>query len=140
VTDEARGGWRAAAACTGLGPSLFYSSSPAAVRRAKALCVGCAVRRECGSHAAATGEFGVWGGRTEAERECDVTSKPGPSPTFNDEELVAPFTSCDSTVLAATLLRRSSALSHRIIYKYLGRAPGSHAGRSRVAAPTQATT
>jgi WhiB family transcriptional regulator, redox-sensing transcriptional regulator len=122
VTDEARGGWRAAAACTGLGPSLFYSSSPAAVRRAKALCVGCAVRRECGSHAAATGEFGVWGGRTEAERECGVTSKPGPSPTFNDEELVALFTSCDSTVLAATLLRRRAALSRRIIYKYLGRA------------------
>jgi Transcription factor WhiB len=122
VTDDARGGWRTAAACASLGPNLFYSSTPAAVRRAKALCSGCTVRRECGSHAAATREFGVWGGLTEVEREYVVTSKPGPPPTVNDDDLVALFTSCDSTVRAATLLRRRAALSRRIIYKYLGRA------------------
>jgi Transcription factor WhiB len=122
MTDDACGGWRAAAACTSLGPSLFYDSTPAAVRRAKALCGGCAVRRECGSYAAATREFGVWGGLTEGEREHVVRSKPGPLPTVNDDDLVALFTSCDSTVSAATLLRRRVALSRRIIYKYLGRA------------------
>jgi Transcription factor WhiB len=122
VTDEACGGWRTAAACAALGPSLFYDSRPAAVCRAKALCDACAVRQECGSHAAVAREFGVWGGLTEAEREYVVRSKPGPPPTVNDDELVALFTSCDSTVRATTLLRRRAALSRRIIYKYLSRA------------------
>lgn len=122
MTDDAGGGWRTAAACTGLGPSLFYDPSPRSAARAKAVCAGCEVRSACGAHASAAGEFGVWGGLTEAERGSGLSLRPGPPPALDDSELIALFVCGDSTVRAATLLRRRVGLSRRIIYKYLGRA------------------
>jgi WhiB family transcriptional regulator, redox-sensing transcriptional regulator len=66
--------WRLHAACRHADPELFFpegTGGPAllTVDRAKHLCGGCPVQSRCldwamDHHAA----FGIWGGRTEAER------------------------------------------------------------------------
>jgi WhiB family transcriptional regulator, redox-sensing transcriptional regulator len=122
VTDDARGGWRTAAACTGLGPSLFFDPTPQAVVRAKAVCVGCPVRCACFASAVAAGELGVWGGLTASERQGGLALRPGPPPTIDDATLITMFGRADPAVRAAVLLRRHADLSRRTIYKYLGRA------------------
>jgi WhiB family transcriptional regulator, redox-sensing transcriptional regulator len=69
--------WRARAACRGPETALFFP--PATIerkderdsreQRAKAICRGCSVRRECLDHALAVGEMhGIWGGLNESER------------------------------------------------------------------------
>lgn len=69
-----RGDWRRAAACREADPELFFPVSargPGAgeVARAKAVCAGCAVRRQCLQYALATRRaHGVWGGTSEEER------------------------------------------------------------------------
>lgn len=66
--------WRVLAACRGIDPELFFPVSPDGpsldeVRRAKAVCGDCVVRRECLEFALGTGQrHGVWGGLTEDER------------------------------------------------------------------------
>ena len=122
MTDDARGGWRTAAACTGLGPNLFYDPTPQAVARAKAVCAGCPVRCACVASAVAGGEHGVWGGLTANERRGGVPLRPGPPPSIDDATLIALFGRADPAVRAAVLLRRHADLSRRTIYKYLGRA------------------
>jgi WhiB family transcriptional regulator, redox-sensing transcriptional regulator len=63
------------AACSTADPELFFpisSSGPALrhVARAKAICAGCEIRRECLNYALEAGPVqGVWGGMTEAERQ-----------------------------------------------------------------------
>jgi WhiB family transcriptional regulator, redox-sensing transcriptional regulator len=66
--------WRAAAACRGADPELFFpegTSGPASrdSARAKLICGTCPVRASCLDwaleHAAA---FGIWGGFTQDER------------------------------------------------------------------------
>ncbi len=63
--------WRAAAACTGLDPVIFYPASDddAEAAPAKAVCGECIVREPCLEFALAVREKdGVWGGATERER------------------------------------------------------------------------
>jgi WhiB family redox-sensing transcriptional regulator len=68
--------WQAEAACRGMDSSVFFSppgeKGDARRRReeiAQAICRCCPVRVPCDSFAAASEQrYGVWGGRTEAER------------------------------------------------------------------------
>ena len=44
-------------------PDLWFADDPADLERAKALCAGCPIRRECLAAALAQAEpWGVWGG------------------------------------------------------------------------------
>jgi WhiB family redox-sensing transcriptional regulator len=67
-------GWREAAACRQADPELFFpigsaGTGAAEIQRAKAICARCPVQRPCLTYALATSqEFGIWGGRDEAER------------------------------------------------------------------------
>ena len=66
--------WWESAACQEADPELFFpvaAHGPAReeIARAKAVCAGCLVRRQCLQFALATGQMhGVWGGTTEDER------------------------------------------------------------------------
>jgi WhiB family transcriptional regulator, redox-sensing transcriptional regulator len=67
VTD-----WRTRAACLRADPELFFPEwTGPAIDQAKQICGGCPVRARCLdwalSHRAA---FGIWGGRTAAERHA----------------------------------------------------------------------
>ncbi len=67
--------WRDDGACRGKDPELFFPvgvTGPAAkqIARAKRVCQGCVVRRRCLAWALDTGQQGVWGGTTDAERRA----------------------------------------------------------------------
>jgi len=70
-----RGDWWQSAACQEADPELFFpvgARGPAVgeIARAKAVCAGCRVRRQCLQFALATHQMhGVWGGTTEDERQ-----------------------------------------------------------------------
>jgi WhiB family transcriptional regulator, redox-sensing transcriptional regulator len=72
--SEARLEWWRGAACQEADPELFFpvaAQGPARdeIARAKAVCAGCRVRRQCLQFALATSQMhGVWGGTTEDER------------------------------------------------------------------------
>jgi WhiB family transcriptional regulator, redox-sensing transcriptional regulator len=77
VTVRTLDTWRARAACRGPETALFFPPNVAERKderearesRAKAICAGCAVRRECLDYALGVGEMhGIWGGLNEAER------------------------------------------------------------------------
>lgn len=61
--------WEEGAACGRFDPELFFGTTAADERRAKAICGTCPVRIECLT-AALSGpiDFGVWGGLNERER------------------------------------------------------------------------
>jgi len=67
--------WVQSAKCKDEDPELFFpigTSGPALeqVEAARAICMGCEVRRECLEWALATGQdAGVWGGTSEDERK-----------------------------------------------------------------------
>lgn len=73
--------WRTRAACLPHDPKLFFPDCTAgpAIDRAKQICAECPVRARCLdwalSHSAA---FGIWGGRTEAERYAMRTASAWP--------------------------------------------------------------
>ena len=65
--------WRSGAACMSADPDMFFPISAAGpalgqVERAKAICAGCRVRRECLEFALANQVHGVWGGTTDEDR------------------------------------------------------------------------
>jgi len=66
--------WWSLAACQSADPDLFFPISapgpaPAQVARAKAVCAGCPVQRDCLRYALAADPLqGVWGGMSEEER------------------------------------------------------------------------
>jgi WhiB family redox-sensing transcriptional regulator len=66
--------WRLLAACRHADPELFFPVSLSGlsldqVTRAKAICAGCPVRRQCLAFALDTRQdHGVWGGMSEEER------------------------------------------------------------------------
>lgn len=71
--------WQLRAACRGPESALFFPPSHAEAkidrdareRRAKAVCAGCPVRRQCLDYALRIGEqHGIWGGLTEVERRA----------------------------------------------------------------------
>jgi WhiB family transcriptional regulator, redox-sensing transcriptional regulator len=66
-------GWVSSGACRDEDPELFFpiATTGAArrqVREAKAVCFRCAVRVQCLTYAAETGQHGIWGGATTDER------------------------------------------------------------------------
>ena len=69
------GQWRSLAACQSADPDLFFPVSSSGqsleqVAKAKAICAGCRVRRECLAFALRTHQVhGVWGGMSELERQ-----------------------------------------------------------------------
>src|ERR1700722_15806049 len=76
--EEERRDWWRSAACREMDPELFFpvgARGPGAgeIDRAKAVCAGCLVRRQCLQYALATHQMhGVWGGTTEEERQVQV--------------------------------------------------------------------
>ena len=129
MTQRASGGaWRSAAACAGIGPSLFYDPSPPMVVEAKRICGACSVAVDCRTHARRAGEsFGIWGGETEVERAAAGTDRPavgcaGPMPTVTDTELVELLAAANPRVRAIEVLRRRFDLKPDVAYKYLVRA------------------
>jgi WhiB family transcriptional regulator, redox-sensing transcriptional regulator len=69
--------WRSSGACRSVDPDLFFplsSTGPAAkqIARAKLICAGCRVRRECLEFALSHAQtYGIWGGTTADERQRD---------------------------------------------------------------------
>jgi WhiB family redox-sensing transcriptional regulator len=76
--EEERRDWWRSAACREMDPELFFpvgARGPGAgeIDRAKEVCAGCRVRRQCLQYALATHQMhGVWGGTTEDERQLRV--------------------------------------------------------------------
>lgn len=66
--------WREGAACKGIDAALFFPAGESGdavdqVEAAKVLCHNCPVEQACLEFALVTKqEYGIWGGRTEAER------------------------------------------------------------------------
>jgi WhiB family redox-sensing transcriptional regulator len=61
--------WEERAACGRFDPEIFFGTTAADERRAKAICATCPVRIECLTAAlSAPVDFGVWGGLNERER------------------------------------------------------------------------
>ena len=61
--------WRVRRRCNGVSPRMFFPARGEPAEAAKAVCHGCAVRRECLGDALARHEgAGVWGGYTTDER------------------------------------------------------------------------
>ncbi len=78
--------WQFRAACRGPESALFFPPTYAErkeeredrERRAKAICGGCPVRRECLEYALGIREpHGIWGGLNEAERRMLVSPDAG---------------------------------------------------------------
>ena len=65
-----RAPWEQQANCLGMDPDLFFPERGEDPAPAKAVCAGCAVRKECLAMALAQRmTHGVWGGLTAAERK-----------------------------------------------------------------------
>jgi WhiB family transcriptional regulator, redox-sensing transcriptional regulator len=69
--------WQTEAACLSADPDLFFPISTTGpsekqIARAKRICAGCAVRRECLEFALAHDQmYGIWGGTTPDDRRRD---------------------------------------------------------------------
>ncbi len=69
-TVDPDAGWQRHGLCLGLDPELFFPGRGDDAAPAKAVCAECPVRATCLDHALANGEkFGVWGGKSEKERQ-----------------------------------------------------------------------
>jgi WhiB family redox-sensing transcriptional regulator len=73
--------WRSAGACLSADPDLFFpisSTGPAErqIERAKKICAGCSVRRECLEFALSHNQiYGIWGGTTAEDRQRERRRK-----------------------------------------------------------------
>ena len=73
--------WRAAGACLSADPDLFFpisSAGPAErqIARAKKICAGCGVCRECLEFALSHEQvYGIWGGTTPEDRQRERRRK-----------------------------------------------------------------
>jgi len=69
--------WRSAGACQSADPDLFFPNSSSGpgerqIAKAKMICAGCQVRRECLDYALTHGQvYGIWGGTTPEDRQRD---------------------------------------------------------------------
>ena len=61
--------WKQRGNCVGEPPYLFYSSNLNLVEKAREICQGCPVQIECLQYGIEHDEYGVWGGKTENERQ-----------------------------------------------------------------------
>ena len=63
------------AACKGADTNLFYSTNEADIEEARAMCLGCPVRRACAQWADSNDErFGIWAGEDRSVRRLEVAS------------------------------------------------------------------
>src|SRR6516164_7134159 len=75
TATESAQNWRSAAACRSADPDLFFpvsatGSASRQIARAKKICAGCRVRRECLEFAVAHDQnHGIWGGTTAEDRQ-----------------------------------------------------------------------
>jgi WhiB family redox-sensing transcriptional regulator len=73
--------WRSAGACLSADPDLFFpisSTGPAErqIARAKMICAGCSVQRECLEFALSHNQiYGIWGGTTAEDRQRERRRK-----------------------------------------------------------------
>lgn len=69
--------WRAAAACAGSDPELFFPATGVTPRAALRTCGECPVRRQCLTYALDLGTTleGVWGGATANQRRAMLAGK-----------------------------------------------------------------
>ena len=73
--------WRSAGACLSADPDLFFpisSAGPAErqIARAKMICAGCSVQRECLEFALSHNQiYGIWGGTTAEDRQRERRRK-----------------------------------------------------------------
>ena len=108
--------------------ALFFPDSDDDADEALAICRRCPVKAECAACARAHEEpFGVWGGRTEADRATDrpdpaAPRRPGPPPVLEDARLVELVAGFDPCAPAAPQLLARLRVSVPAAYKYLHRA------------------
>ena len=122
--------WQRYAACRGLPTALFYPPADTHAGEALAVCARCPVRAACERHAVAAGEeYGIWGGRTEAERariQRDAAAphrrRRGPASALSDDDLLDLVWHLDPSQPAAEQIRRRLGVSIPTAYKYLHRA------------------
>jgi WhiB family redox-sensing transcriptional regulator len=75
IPIETTENWRAAGACRAADPDLFFpisATGPAEqqISRAKVICAGCEVRKECLEFAMSHDQvYGIWGGTTPEDRQ-----------------------------------------------------------------------
>ena len=75
TVTESTTNWRSAGACRSADPDLFFPLSSTGrgerqIARAKTICAGCPVRRECLEFALAHDQaHGIWGGTTPEDRQ-----------------------------------------------------------------------
>ena len=61
--------WREAAVCAQTDLDAFFPENGGSTKRAKTICGGCPVKRQCLETALQNGErFGIWGGTTPGDR------------------------------------------------------------------------
>ena len=71
-------------------PDLWFAESPVDLERAKALCAGCPIRRECLAAALDRGEpWGVWGGEIIERGTIVARKRPRGRPRKNTEQPAA---------------------------------------------------
>jgi WhiB family redox-sensing transcriptional regulator len=82
--DMAPAPWMAEGACRHEDPELFFPISASEanagqIDRARAICEGCHVRAECLRYALANRlTYGIWGGRTEQQRQSMIRTRRRP--------------------------------------------------------------
>jgi WhiB family transcriptional regulator, redox-sensing transcriptional regulator len=75
TTTGSGANWRSAGACLSADPDLFFPISAKGageqqISRAKVICAGCGVRRECLEFAMGHDlSYGIWGGATPEDRQ-----------------------------------------------------------------------
>jgi WhiB family redox-sensing transcriptional regulator len=70
VYNVDRPAWQRRAACRGMVTDAFMPGRGGSTAAAKAICIGCSVRRDCLAYALEDPEMdGVWGGTSKIERQ-----------------------------------------------------------------------
>lgn len=61
--------WKQRGNCVGEPPYIFYSSNLNLLEEARGICQGCPVQMQCLEYGIEHNEYGIWGGKTESERQ-----------------------------------------------------------------------
>jgi WhiB family transcriptional regulator, redox-sensing transcriptional regulator len=63
------GDWQEDGLCIGEDPEIFFPSHGDPGTRARRICAVCAVRADCFEYASRAGEYGIWGGLDQRQRQ-----------------------------------------------------------------------
>jgi WhiB family transcriptional regulator, redox-sensing transcriptional regulator len=69
LLEHGRPAWMSDAACREHSDVRFVLDRGESAEPARAVCAGCLVRTECLGYAMEHGEYGIWGGTTDRERD-----------------------------------------------------------------------